>query len=479
MIALKPLHLIAIKNFEAQISNEEIRKQDITEELGKELFLRRKRRNLINMQIRGEPTSGKSLIGYKFLKMIHRNIYKRTPKTWHIAADQIDFIDKVKDLKVGETAIQIDEWNELSTTGYNSTTSQALLTQINEVQAQRYIHKISCSPQKTIDHTATIIIDVIEKDEEKKRTHCHVLYVLHYNGIRIEQLCGHININVKKEIENKVWKAYRKRKFDRMKLLLKHGIIDSRKKDDSEIILKVVEKLQGLAKTGETVTKDLIGNYIEIVQDKYTTISMLGEEKLKNTISAILSYFKNITKTKTKIQATEKAIKKSETPEQKIYLKQIKRELENVKIDLIKGLEENLQKHENILNAVKNFENITEKEIKKGEKEAKGGILNDWKNTILVPNNSTNNRNNNTRKMDNKRDKRKKMSDSLFEIDIGKIFGKEKNKPKKELIETIKTYKYTKNQLLKYLQINTEPIYIHYDYKKEELIIKEKVEERW
>ena len=201
----------------------------MTELFVEEIRQRVEKGNLVNVQIRGEQTSGKSLVGFVITMFINSLLKKKT-EIWQICPDQFDFLDRVKDMTIKNTCMLIDEWNELSTTGYNATTNQALLTQFNEVQAQRFIHKIACSPQKVVDQTSSIRLDVIDKNPKKKTTTCLVSYVLSRESIVFEQLVGHVEIDVRKGLNSKLWESYKKRKFERMNMLMEKGIMDSRQR---------------------------------------------------------------------------------------------------------------------------------------------------------------------------------------------------------------------------------------------------------
>ncbi len=162
-LKILPLHFEALKRSEEALTMEQVRTRDVSELFVIELKKRILKGYLINIQIRGEQTSGKSLVGYTIKKFISIELLKEKCSVRQICPDQIDFLDKVRDITLRNTCLMIDEWNELSTTGYNATTTQALLTYFNEVQAQRYIHKIACSPEKIIDPTARIILEIIDK----------------------------------------------------------------------------------------------------------------------------------------------------------------------------------------------------------------------------------------------------------------------------------------------------------------------------
>ena len=73
--------------------------------------------------------------------------------------------------------ILTDEQNELEKGGENATTEQQLRSVFSDVQAGRYIHRISVSPDEIIDGNSDIWVETIGIDEEKMITHCRVYYL--------------------------------------------------------------------------------------------------------------------------------------------------------------------------------------------------------------------------------------------------------------------------------------------------------------
>lgn len=364
-LLLSPLHFEALKLIDEAPSMEDLRKRDMSDLFVAELYKRHEKRYLINIQIRGEQASGKSLVGYTIKRFISIVLLKEKSNVNQICPDQIDFLNKIKDMKVKNTCLMIDEWNELSTTGYNATTTMALLIYFNEVQAQRYIHKICCSPEKIVDMTARIILEVIDKDIPNKTTRCLCFYIVHRDGIRIEQCVGFVDIDVSTAIENKTWLAYTKRKFQRMKNLMEKGIIDNRKSDDSEIILKVVDKLRNMAVVNGIVQRDLVRSYIDIVQDRFTPISIYGEDKLTGTIYGILILLKNVSGINNRIRKLEKIVKKigsGNIKELKYYKKQLK-VWKDSKVDIISKFEESIKNHEDIIQTLRKFDELNEEKV--------------------------------------------------------------------------------------------------------------------
>lgn len=371
LLKIKPLHYEALKLAEETPTMEDIRKRDVSHLFVVELHKRHEKENIINIQIRGEQTSGKSLCGYAILRYISGNIWKIPCNVQMICPDQIAFLEKVRDISLSNTCLMIDEWNELSTTGYNATTYQALLTHFNEVQAQRHIDKISCSPEKIIDPTARIILEVMDKDIQRKTTRCLCFYVIHKEGMRIEQPLGFVDIDVSQAMIDKTWLVYRKRKFERMTMLMEKGIIDNRKSDESIVILKVVEKLKDMAIVNGIVQRDLIRSYIDIVQDKFTPISIYGEDKLTGTIYGILTLLKTVASINIRIQRLQKVIEKTDpqsTKEASYYKTRLDVEKKS-KADILSKFEESIHNHEDIINTIRKFTELDESTIKKGEKE--------------------------------------------------------------------------------------------------------------
>lgn len=374
MVSLKPLHYLAMKYLENTEPDDVIRNRNINKEFALELKTRKNRNNLINIQIRGEQTSGKSLAGFIIMDMVN-SLYGVKTTMKHIAHDQMDFVVMMKDLSRGNECILIDEWNEMSTTGYNSTTNQALLTNINEVQAQRFANKVSCSPLKSVDPTARIILEVIEKDIKRKETTCLVRYVIYQSNIRIEQLVGHIIVPVGLGLKNKTYIAYRKRKFEKMKMMMESGIYDARQIEEAKVVIDVIEIMKKDTLEEGTLDRDEILGNIEMAKDKVIATSILGEDKLIRDIRGILIHLKNAYKKSVKKERLIAIMKKCK--DGMVYndlLKRIDKIDERMKENM-NNFSKHLKRYQDILDKAKKFEEMTEKKVKRGEKERKGGKL--------------------------------------------------------------------------------------------------------
>ena len=164
-----------------------------------------------------------------------------------------------------------------------------------------------------------------------------------------------------------------------MNMLLQQGIIDNRKNDEAKIIIEVTDKLRNMAMINGIVQRDLIRSYIEIVQNQYNPMSIPSKDEIAGTIYGILTLLKNIHQINTRIEKLQKTIKKlrdqgADKKDITHYKTQLKIWKES-KTDLAGKYEENLRRHENIIDTIKQFEELDETTIKKGEKEIKGGQL--------------------------------------------------------------------------------------------------------
>lgn len=328
-VKINKLKKLAIDYAEITIENKDIRINDITEIFLDELKLIIKNEELINIQIIGQVTTGKSTLGMKLLKEIN-NILKKPTTLKNICADQLEFGQKIKDKTINNMCIMIDEWNALSESGLNATVEQKFLRQFSEVQAQRYIHRIGCSPTTIIDELAEIIIDIIGIDKRNKTTTALISYKIFDAIGERTQLIGHIKINVSDIFEETWWKRYRKKKFEKMNLLIEEGIKDIRELKYAEIILEVRKKLINLARLG-LVNKEIIVNYVEkIRRENKEILSILTSDDIITKIKGLLEITKQKEKLINIIENKQKKLK-NDKKTKRINENEIKQKIEEIK----------------------------------------------------------------------------------------------------------------------------------------------------
>lgn len=272
----------------------EIERQDVTDILFLELFEMVKRGELINMNINAPPTSGKSITGMAMASIVMKTCFKRNLNITDIDRDQHEFSKRIRDPEMKNTIRIIDEWNELEEGGENSTVEKALYDYFSDVMAQRYIHKISCSPKQSIDKNALIYLEVISTDKHNKINHCKIYYKIFQAGMEIIQIIGHVNIDVGHILQQKWYQTYRKRKFQKMDLILREGIFRPRVLEYAAIIDSVTTRLKPLTKLTSLVTADIVRNYIKMqCRETKTPQSIVGEELATREVLGILKLYKD------------------------------------------------------------------------------------------------------------------------------------------------------------------------------------------
>ena len=107
------------------------------------------------------------------------------------------------------------------------------------------------------------------------------------------QLLGYVNVDVSDVVDKDWYIEYRKRKFEKMDLILKEGIFRPRVLEYAKIILTVVDKLKKLTRMYGLVNSNIIRNYIKIeCRDNKVIQSIVGEELATREVSGILDLYK-------------------------------------------------------------------------------------------------------------------------------------------------------------------------------------------
>ena len=87
---------------------------------------------------------------------------------------------------------------------------------------------------------------------------------------------------------------YMVRKYEKMELITKEGILRPRLLDYAEIILAVEEKLRSITRLGNVLNRATIKNYVKMYtrREKIPT-SIVGEELMTQEVDGILSLWKS------------------------------------------------------------------------------------------------------------------------------------------------------------------------------------------
>lgn len=278
----------ALNYLDKPTTPEELRTQDMTNIFLTEFLMMTEKREYLNINVNGLPASGKSTVGIALL-LLGMNHIKKPFTLWNIARDQTEYGRRIKnDCENTDTFLLIDEWNELETTGFNSSKRQAYLETESDLLGQRNIRKIGCSPKNQVDKNAFIIIEVLQQDRNIGVTRCLLYYKLYASGQEYQQLLGHIDVDVTAAMKHIVYNEYRKRKFERMDLIVKEGVDSPERLYQARIIYDVSNELRKLARSGmvnRALIKLRLDNY---AQEKKELLSIIGREDLVDSIKGIL-----------------------------------------------------------------------------------------------------------------------------------------------------------------------------------------------
>lgn len=348
-IKINKLQLYAQRNYDNTIPNSDAAKTNITPEFWDEIMkmTTQKPQELINIQIIGELASAKSTTAAEIARRINEKYLGKPMQINYITRDQIEFARYILENDAQNICLVIDEWSEMAKTGYGATTEEAFLTEYQDIHAQKYVNRISCSRGTIIDKGSTILLKVIGKDTQKQITQLEVIYkILTPNG-EINQTIGYIRINVKKTLQAPWYQTYRKRKFQKMELLTKHGIANQREMEAAEIILETHKDLAKMAQLG-AISKDIVDGYIEsIKRTKKRFLSIIGKEDLVNKTYGLLKMEKEISKLKTLTKAIIAKHKGAKIPPEKLAT-----------IKEIQEKTQDMQKRKQII--INNYKELTE-----------------------------------------------------------------------------------------------------------------------
>lgn len=327
------------------ITEEEIEKNDILDMLMIELPYILKA-EILNIAITGKTKSSKSTLMMWLLKYILNEYYQKEIEMKNICAEQYEFVRKVTDENIKDTIIGIDEYGAMEATGANASLDEKLLEQFSDIQAQREIHRIWCSPRTVQDKNSNIIIKIMSKDISTFTTHTMIYYKVEAPNEWYIQPIGRASFNLKdiiidengwkrliqtypeeytefkkknkredgfweyiinkkrlKEFEGEnsfnrfqtdIYRKYRKRKFLKFNLINKEGITRMREMVFAEIALEAYKSLKKTV-CYINVGKDTIESRINIVLRKMKyPLTIYAMEIVKGTVSSLLSHEKTI-----------------------------------------------------------------------------------------------------------------------------------------------------------------------------------------
>lgn len=310
------------------VPDEEIEAINMTDEFWKEMENEIRNDELPNININAKVRMAKSTTGIEVAKQLYNKMVeikrlkgKEPFGIKNIARDQQEYCRMMSNPDVNWTVILTDEINELEETGENVTAERALNSVFSNVQAGRYVYRVSCSPASVTDPNADVFLEIIGVDRKRKITHCHLYYRMLKGGDQYMQLLGYVEINVgdlikewlkikedffkndtkkDQEITKKIEKARKKdfyveymcRKYEKMKLITEEGIMRPRELEYAEVIMETIVDLIALTRTN-ILTKDTIKSYILMkFRNHRIPTSIIGEELATQRANAVLSLYK-------------------------------------------------------------------------------------------------------------------------------------------------------------------------------------------
>lgn len=308
------------------VEEKELLMLDRTDLLLEELDREIKNKEIIKMQINAKPRLAKSTIGIALGMWIYERLVKYYPDLVYnkrgfdmenMARDEQEWSKKMRNPKRQFDIIVTDEKNKLEGGGENATTESSQREVFSDIQAGRYIHGIFICPYGEIDTNADIKLDI--RNKQKGLVNARLLYrlmgewsllgMVHFdvselieNWQRVEKVFYKWQETDNAELKKKLDEVARKdfyveymiKKFEKMDLMNKEGVLRPRELDYAEIHLKVIEKLETLAKyTPINQIRNLIRTAVEEeFRDAHIPFSMLGLNQSIERVHGVLLLFK-------------------------------------------------------------------------------------------------------------------------------------------------------------------------------------------
>ena len=360
------LFLLALNEFDKIQNITETSENDLTEIFFDEIIKIHKNKELINITINGKTTQGKSTVAIKIVHFILKECYQRNMTIKNIVRDQREFSKLVRNPNIENTAIVIDEWDNLEETGVNVTVEAKALRQFNEVQAQRYIHKVACSPSEQVDELSDIRLFVVQADKRSKETLCWLYYQINQMGIQQPVLLGKVIIPVGDILQKKWYKTYLKKKKEKWDLINKEGIFRPRELTYAEMILEVVQNMTDATTLGLDKKPIIKKNVLKAFRKHKEASSLLGVNDMVEEVESRLITQRSIFETKKLIARNNKERETNKITETLYTIKHNKlmKVLKNYKQDAIDDIKE----LKRIIQVKKRYE---KKEKEKKEKRQK------------------------------------------------------------------------------------------------------------
>lgn len=265
-----------------------------------------KTKGIINIAIVGDVGGGKSTGAIAIMNDINEIIEKihnkKINRLKSIFSDQTEFLRFISS-DTRDVCVVIDEFSRMAETGFNATTEIALFNYYSDVFAQKFMHRISCSPSVVMDMNCNVILTFLGKDIEKEVSKFKLEYRSSSEGFRKITL-GHVDIDVSKVLHTDFYKEYRKKKFERMDLLDKHGVRDIRELEFSEITLATYNELKDVCSdiNKGDLSDMILATISRVMRERKRIYSSLTTTEIQSRCKNLLSIKKAIIQTQRKVK---------------------------------------------------------------------------------------------------------------------------------------------------------------------------------
>jgi hypothetical protein len=311
---------------------DEIMKINYTKDFYEEIENMVRQNEIIIGNINAKMRLGKSTLamalGKHTFQLIQKYNFRNKKENFgmkNIARDQQEKSKMMRDPELCYTCIVTDESNELEEGGENATAEFALKKVFSDVQAGRYVHGWSCSPKETVDSNADIMLSVVAINKQTKTTRSKLYYRYYEGGSETTQLLGYVDVYVgdiiekwdseikniflkpkKTQAEKELIEAVAKedfyveymiKKYEKMELITKHGIMRPRVLDYAEVIQNVIGRLIPLTRHASILNDKIVRNYVKMeMQKAKIPTSIVGIHLASQEASGVIDLYKSFYK---------------------------------------------------------------------------------------------------------------------------------------------------------------------------------------
>lgn len=275
--------------FERNISQEDVR-QMFSNDYVLSIFTKGIREKLIKREclsilIKAQTTKGKSTLAFFLMRFINKMITDLGQKTSFededqlfqlISSNQIEFTRIARRPDLYNVCTTIDEYSHMGETGAQATIERQQFRWRENVCAQKFIHKIMCTPSSEYDEVALLILHIIDKDETNKTVLCKLFYNDPTETIPI--YLGNLMFDIHSVLGTYWLNLYRIKKFFAIELAEQDMIRDVRELEEALVVLLTIIKCTELAESGHgdrNLTKCRVRDSAREIGAVY---SIIGEE---------------------------------------------------------------------------------------------------------------------------------------------------------------------------------------------------------